>query len=117
MTHNLSRAAPRTARGGAGREPAPPQRSHEGGNEHLLRELDQPGRVAPLVVVPGDHLHLRPVDDARERRIEDRRERRLHDVRRDDRGLAVAEDVARALTEELVDLLDRRLAVSYTHLR
>ena len=39
-------------------------RRHRG--EHALGELDEPGRVAPLVVVPRDDLHLRPVDDARQ---------------------------------------------------
>ena len=37
---------------------------HSRGNrhEHALGELDEPVRIAPLVVVPGDDLHLRPVD-------------------------------------------------------
>ena len=44
--------------------------------EHPLGELDEPARVAPLVVVPGDDLDLGAVDDARQRRVEDRRVRR-----------------------------------------
>ena len=59
---------------------------------HQAGELDEPGRIAPLVVVPGDDLDLRAVHDRRERRIEDRRVRRLDDVRRDERRLAVPED-------------------------
>ena len=61
-------------------------------DEHALHEIDEPVRVAPLVVVPGHDLHLRPVDHRRQPCIEDRRERRLDDVGRDERLLAVAED-------------------------
>ena len=65
-------------------------------HEHALGELDEPVRVAPLVVVPGDDLHLGAVDHHRQRRVEDRRVRRPDDVGRDERLLAVAEDAQRA---------------------
>ena len=62
------------------------------GHEHALRELGEPGRVAPLVVVPGDDLDLCPACDEREAGVEDRREPRLDHVRRDERLVAVLED-------------------------
>ena len=55
-------------------------RAHRRRHEHALSELDEPVRVAPLVVVPRDDLHLRAVDDRRQRRVEDRRVRRPDDV-------------------------------------
>ena len=58
----------------------------------LLGQLDQPARVAPLVVVPGDHLHERAVGDHRELRVEHRRVGRLVDVGRDDRVVRVVDD-------------------------
>src|SRR5436190_5564422 len=57
--------------------------------QHLLRELDEPCRIAPLVVVPGNDLDLRAVDDGRQARVEDRRVLGLDRVARDERLLAV----------------------------
>ena len=41
------------------------------GSENPLGQLHHPGCVAPLVVVPGDYLHLGSVDDARQGGVED----------------------------------------------
>ena len=75
-------------------------------------ELDEAVRVAPLVVVPGEHLHLRPVDDHRRERVDDRRARVVLVVDRDERPLLVAEDAGerplRGGAQQRVDLLDRR---------
>ena len=60
----------------------------------LLEEIGDPGRVAPLVVVPGDHLDRASLasQDHRRERVEDRRVRIADDVARDDRVLAVLQD-------------------------
>ena len=50
-------------------------RMHSAWCQHALRELDEPVRVAPLVVVPGDDLHLSTINHHRQRRVEDRRVR------------------------------------------
>src|SRR6476469_6669829 len=81
-----------------------------------LRELDQPARVAPLVVVPGEHLDLGAAGHEREARVEDRRVRGLDDVGRDQRILAVGEDAAElafvgARADRIVDRLRRCLVL------
>ena len=73
--------------------------------------------VAPLVVVPGDDLHHRPVHHRRQLRVDDRGVRRLDDVGRDDRVLGVlrgspaADRPRRPPCSAVVDLLDARLAL------
>ena len=85
--------------------------AHRRRNEHALGELDEPIRVAPLVVVPGHDLYLGSVDHRRQAGIEDRRVRGLDDVAGGDkRILAVGEDAFElpdvgALAEHRVDLL------------
>ena len=64
--------------------------------EHLRGQLDAAVRVAPLVVVPGDHLDQPPVDHHRLAGVEDRRVRVLDDVGGDDRVLGVGEDALAA---------------------
>ena len=60
--------------------------------EHLRRQVHQAARVAPLVVVPGEHLHEGSRPDHREPGVEDRRVGRLVDVGGDDRILGVGQD-------------------------
>ena len=48
-----------------------PSARNETGSENPLGQLHHPRRVPPFVVVPGDHLHLGSVDDARQGGIED----------------------------------------------
>ena len=80
----------------------------------IAGQLDEPVRVAPLVVVPGVDLRLGAGDDHRRERVDDRRTRVVHVVDADERPLLVAEDAGeRALgrrAQQAVDLLDRRLA-------
>src|SRR5262249_55582188 len=49
----------------------------------LVHEVDQPARVAPLVVVPAEHLHQVPPRHG-QLAVEDARVRRLLDVGRDE---------------------------------
>src|SRR5690606_39588265 len=51
-----------------------------------LREIDEPVRVAPLVVVPAEDLH-EAADRLREAAVEDAARRRAHDVARHERGI------------------------------
>src|SRR5829696_4230570 len=79
------------------------------GDQHALRQVDEPVRVSPLVVVPGDDLHAGGVDRRGQARVEDRRIRRLDDVGGDERLVAVLQDAlevgtARAVAEDRVDL-------------
>src|SRR5690349_13196248 len=49
-----------------------PQLHREGGgHDDTLRELDEPRRVAPLVVVPGDDGRLRPSHDRGQAAVDD----------------------------------------------
>ena len=73
-------------------------------------QLDQAVGVAPLVVVPGQDLDLRPVDDHGRERVDDARARIVAVVDRDQRALLVAEDAGqrslRRRRQQAVDLLD-----------
>src|SRR6266511_484200 len=57
----------------------------------VLRDVDHAVREAPLVVVPGEDLRERPVDDEGARRVEDRGRRVAVVVDRDGRLLGVRE--------------------------
>src|SRR6266511_4146907 len=78
----------------------------------VLRDVDHAVREAPLVVVPGEDLRERPVDDEGARRVEDRGRRVAVVVDRDGRLLGVpVHALQRALgglLKRRVDLLDRR---------
>ena len=58
-------------------------------------QVDEPARVAPLVVVPAEDLHHRSVRH-RQLAVEDARVRRVHDVGRDERIVRVARGCRRA---------------------
>ena len=62
---------------------------HRSAALELLDEIDDPGRVAPLVVVPRHDLDHRAVHHHRQLRVDDRRRRVLDDVRGDDLVLGV----------------------------
>src|SRR5699024_10478875 len=81
----------------------------EGGTDEV-DEVDDAVGVAPLVVVPADHLDL-VADDLRQAGVEDAARRVGLDVLGDDRGLRVGEQalhraLGRGLAHDLVDLLD-----------
>src|SRR3954454_22987324 len=84
--------------------------------EDLLDQVGEAVGVAPLVVVPADHLHQRAVEDRGEAAVDDRGVGVGDDVGGDDRVLGVLQD-AREVTgvglarEEVVDLLHAGLAV------
>src|SRR5207247_7131120 len=59
---------------------------------HQERDVAHPAREAPLVVVPGEDLAERVVQDPREPGVEDRGVGRAVEVRGDERLLAVEED-------------------------
>ena len=85
-------------------------------SQRALDQVDDPVRVAPLVVVPGDDLDHRAVHDRGQRPIDDRRRRVLDDVGGDDRVLGVLEDARsaarrRGRLQRAVDLLDGRRTV------
>ena len=78
-------------------------------------QIEKAVRVAPLVVVPPDHLHEIPDGHGRER-VERARRRTPDDVARDDRVLGVDQATPKPIrirrrAERRVDLLDGRLAV------
>src|SRR5829696_5072289 len=59
---------------------------------HIGREITRPVRVAPLVVVPAEHLDGTAVGHG-ELRVEDARGLVAYDVAGDQRGLRVLQDV------------------------
>ena len=57
----------------------------------LRHDVDEPAAVAPLVVVPAEHLRHRPVRH-RQVAVDDARVRRVHDVGGNERIVRVAKD-------------------------
>src|SRR5207302_3014452 len=96
--------------------------STDRGRRKLEQPVDQVGqarRVAPLVVVPADHLDLVPVRHRREP-VDDAGRRVPDDVRGDDRILRVLEDPVPAVragraAERLVHVVLRRLPTEDAH--
>ena len=91
------------------------RRSGDADGQALGDEADQvghPAAVAPLVVVPRDHLDHRPADHHRRCGVDDRRAGVAPEVGRHERLVGDAQDpLERAgggLAERGVDLLDRR---------
>src|SRR5919197_2215778 len=75
----------------------------------LRNQVDEPARVAPLVVVPAEDLYQRPVRH-RQLAVDDAPVRRVDDVGRDERYVGVLDDPLEAAgvrlrTIRVVDLL------------
>src|SRR5512138_839188 len=79
----------------------------------VLDEIDEPAGIAPLVVVPGDDLDQRPVEDLGREQVDDAGVPVAHEVRGDERlvgdaQVGVERPLGRGLAEGGVDLLDVR---------
>src|SRR5213076_1006977 len=86
---------------------------------HQRDQVGQAAGVAPLVVVPGDHLDQVVANDHRREAVDDRGARVALEVHRDERLVGVAEDplqvAFRQLLELLVDRLGARLLLHLRH--
>src|SRR3954452_21281710 len=80
---------------------------------HQCGQIGEPAGISPLVVIPADDLHLRPLRH-RQLRVEGARRRRADDVARDDRVVGVVEEPLQLTLGRLlvggVDLFLARLA-------